>query len=109
MLSLIHSQLREEVDLEAAPHDWILLGRYRTNANRGGGYCSTYLALNFTEETDEEIINVFEEIEEKLTNCTKESYIMINSYDQISEYYCNKVYPMLNNFERLLRLLMFNI
>ena len=72
-------------------------------------YCSTYLALNFTEETDESIINVFEEIEEKLTNCTKESYIMINSYDQISEYYCNKVYPMLNNFERLLRLLMFNI
>jgi len=72
-------------------------------------YCSTYLALNFTEETDEEIINIFEEIEEKLTNCTKESYIMINSYDQISEYYCNKVYPMLNNFERLLRLLMFNI
>jgi len=72
-------------------------------------YCSTYLALKFDGETNEQTIQVFEQIEEKLTLCTKENYIMINSYDQISEYYCNKVYPMLNNFERLLRLLMFNI
>jgi hypothetical protein len=72
-------------------------------------YCSTYLALKLNGYTNQETIKVFEEIEEKLINCTKETYIAINSYDQISEYYCNKVYPMLNNFERLLRLLMFNI
>lgn len=36
-------------------------------------------------------------------------YICIVSYDSISEYYCNKIYPKLNLFERKLRNLMFNI
>lgn len=36
-------------------------------------------------------------------------YIPIISYDYVSEYYCNKLYPLLNTFERKLRKLMFLI
>ena len=36
-------------------------------------------------------------------------YIQIISYDSISEYYCNKIYPKLNELERNLRKLLFNI
>lgn len=36
-------------------------------------------------------------------------YIEIISYDAISEYYCNKIYPKLNELERNLRKLLFNI
>ena len=35
--------------------------------------------------------------------------IMVISYDAISEYYCNKIYPKLNELERNLRKLLFNI
>lgn len=38
-----------------------------------------------------------------------EDYIEIVSYDSISEYYCNKIYPKLNELERHLRKLLFNI
>lgn len=37
------------------------------------------------------------------------NYVEIISYDAISEYYCNKVYPKLNELERNLRKLLFNI
>ncbi len=36
-------------------------------------------------------------------------YVMIISYDAVSEYYCNKVYTNLNKLERNLRKLLFNI
>lgn len=36
-------------------------------------------------------------------------YIEIISFDAISEYYCNKIYPKLNELERNLRKLLFNI
>ena len=36
-------------------------------------------------------------------------YIDILSYDAISEFYCNKMYPQLNNLERHLRQLLFNV
>lgn len=38
-----------------------------------------------------------------------EYYIPIISYDSVSEYYCNKIYPKLNILERNLRKLLFNI
>jgi hypothetical protein len=37
-----------------------------------------------------------------------QNYIEIISYDAISEYYCNKIYPKLNELERNLRKLLFN-
>ena len=40
-------------------------------------------------------------------NKLSKNYIIITSYDSISEYYCNKVYPKLNEFERKFRKLLF--
>lgn len=42
-------------------------------------------------------------------NFFDEFYVSIISYDYSSEYYCNKLYPYLNEFERKLRKLLFNI
>lgn len=39
----------------------------------------------------------------------EEDYIVVLSYDSVSEYYCNKIYPRLNQLERTLRELMLNI
>lgn len=36
-------------------------------------------------------------------------YIVIPSYDFVSEYYCNKIYPKLNSFKRKLRKLLYLI
>lgn len=36
-------------------------------------------------------------------------FVSIISYDYISEYYCNKLFPYLNEFERKLRKILFNI
>lgn len=36
-------------------------------------------------------------------------FIIVTSYDSISEYYCNKIYPYLNRVERNLRKLLLNI
>lgn len=36
-------------------------------------------------------------------------YISVISYDYISEYYCNKLYPYLNEFDRKLRKILLNI
>lgn len=57
-------------------------------------------------------INILEDINTTLigkNNLFNESYISIVSYDYISEYYCNKLYPYLNVFERKLRQVLFNI
>ncbi len=68
----------------------------------------TYLSLEYKRKINDEIIDIYEEFEDKLIKITKDNFIIINSYDQVSEYYCNKIFPSLNNFERLLRLLLFN-
>lgn len=57
-------------------------------------------------------VSIFNEINDILfakKNCFDESYVSIISYDFSSEYYCNKLYPLLNQFERKLRKLLFNI
>ena len=42
-------------------------------------------------------------------NVFDKHYISIISYDYISEYYCNKLFPFLNEFERKLRKVLFNV
>lgn len=54
-------------------------------------------------------ISNIESIDEKINKLMKENYIVITSYDCISEFYCNKIYKKLNNFERKLRKLIFDI
>ena len=53
--------------------------------------------------------DVTKEINEIIISNSKllNNYIIITSYDSVSEYYCNKVYPKLNEFERKFRKLLF--
>lgn len=54
-------------------------------------------------------ISNIECIDEKINKLMKENYIVITSYDCISEFYCNRIYKKLNNFERKLKELIFDI
>lgn len=64
-------------------------------------YLSLYTKVNS--------ISNIEIIDEKINKLMKENYIVITSYDCISEFYCNKIYKKLNNFERKLKELIFDI
>ena len=68
-----------------------------------------YLTININEKKQINIL-ILEEIDKKLQKeFEKNNYVFITSFDSISEYYCNQIYKKLNNFERNLRQLMFNI
>lgn len=69
----------------------------------------TYLDVCLSGETIEQAIQSLEYIHNKIsTSEIEDDYIMIISYDSISEYYCNKAYPKLNELERNLRRLLLN-
>lgn len=69
----------------------------------------TYLDVQVTGKRKTQIIQCLEYIHEKLQQSDIENhYIRIDSYDSISEYYCNKIYPKLNELERKLRKLLYN-
>jgi len=44
-----------------------------------------------------------------INNIKKSDFYLIITYDEVSEYYCNKLYPHLQKFERLLRQLVYII
>lgn len=69
----------------------------------------TYLDVSLSMETIEQVIQSLEDIHNKISASKIENdFIMILSYDSISEYYCNKAYPKLNELERNLRRLLLN-
>lgn len=69
----------------------------------------SYLDICVTGKTTKQMINALEYIQDKIVGSDIEKrYVMIVSYDSISEYYCNKAYPKLNKLERNLRQLLFN-
>lgn len=68
-----------------------------------------YLDIIVEGKTKAQIIKCFEYIEETLFNSgIEDDYICVISYDAVSEYYCNKIYPKLNTLERKLRRLLYN-
>lgn len=69
----------------------------------------SYLEVCVSGKTSKQVVSALEYIQNKIV-CSgiEESYIMIVSYDSVSEYYCNKAYPKLNKLERNLRQLLFN-
>ena len=70
---------------------------------------STYLDIKVEGNTKHQIILCLEHIHSILfSSGVEKEYIPIISYDAISEYYCNKLYPKLNRLERNLRKLLFN-
>ena len=64
-------------------------------------YLSIYTKINS--------IDNMEAIDKKINKFMRDNYIVITSYDCISEFYCNKIYKKLNNFERKLKELIFII
>lgn len=69
-----------------------------------------YLDVIVTGKTKSQIVNCLEHIQNVLLGSgIRERYIDIISYDAVSEYYCNKIYPKLNTLERNLRKLLFSI
>lgn len=68
-----------------------------------------YLDIIIEDDSEEIIIKFMKEIDKTIISNYKlsENYIIIKSYDSISEYYCNKVYPKLNEFERKFRKLLY--
>lgn len=70
---------------------------------------STYLDIEAEGKTKVQIIKCLERIEDTLfTSGIEDDYICVISYDAVSEYYCDKIYPMLNTLERKLRRLLYN-
>lgn len=72
----------------------------------------TYLDVFVNHKSKAKAIIGMEYIDNLLTNLGgdfEENHIVIISYDSISEYYCNKIYPKFNELERKLRKLLFNI
>lgn len=69
-----------------------------------------YLDVVVNGKTKSQLVKCLEQIQYTLlTSGVRERYIDIVSYDTVSEYYCNKIYPKLNTLERNLRKLLFNI
>lgn len=69
-----------------------------------------YLDVVVQGKTKARIVKCLEDIQKNLFDSgIRERYIDIVSYDAVSEYYCNKIYPNLNTLERNLRKLLFNI
>ena len=69
----------------------------------------TYLDINVEGKTKAQIIKCLEYIEDILfASGIEEEYLCVISYDAVSEYYCNKIYPKLNKLERKLRRLLYN-
>lgn len=69
-----------------------------------------YLDIIVKGKSKSQIVKCLEYIQYTLlTSGIRERYIDIVSYDAVSEYYCNKIYPKLNTLERNLRKLLFNI
>lgn len=71
---------------------------------------SYYVNVCASGKTKAQIIGALELFHDALFSTEiEEDYISIISYDAISEYYCNKLYPKLSELERNLRKLLFNI
>lgn len=69
-----------------------------------------YLDVVVKGKTTVQIVSCLDEVHVRLLESgIKERYIDILSYDAVSEYYCNIIYPKLNTLERNLRKLLFNI
>ena len=69
-----------------------------------------YLDVVVTGKSKAQIVTCLEHIQSEIdASGVEKDYVQIISYDAISEYYCNKIYPKLNELERNLRKLLFNI
>ena len=80
----------------------VVLSQYDVGKN-------VYLGIKVEGKTKLQIVKCLEYVQESILNSgIEDEYYVVISYDAISEYYCNKIYPKLNSLERKLRRLLFN-
>lgn len=71
-----------------------------------------YLDIIVNARRKQDAVNILDIVNSSLIckkNVFDKYFVSIVSYDYISEYYCNKLFPYLNEFERKLRKILFNI
>lgn len=67
-----------------------------------------YVDVTVSGKSEDKIIKQMELIHTTLEDSkASEKYTLITSYDSVSKYYCNKMYPLLNEVERKLRKLLY--
>ena len=70
---------------------------------------TTFLDVSVDAKTITQCVKAMEHVHERLlADSFTRDYIPVVSYDAVSEYFCNKAFPMLNTLERNLRKLLFN-
>lgn len=81
---------------------YVLFSQYDVGEN-------IYLSIELEGKTKHQIVNCLEYIQQNILGSNIENeYYTIISYDAISEYYCNIIFPKLNSCERKLKRLLFN-
>lgn len=71
---------------------------------------ATYLNVCVEGKRNDNIVKCLEKVQQKLDNSKiSDEYVIITAYCAVSEYYCNKLYPRLNELERNLRSLLLHI
>ena len=71
-----------------------------------------YLNIILDEKKRSDVVDILNIVSNKLIgkgNIFDKYYVSIVSYDYSSEYYCNRLFPYLNKFERKLKKLLFNV
>ena len=71
--------------------------------------CYLDISVNLSKEISIEVLDIVNLKLIDLKGELNKYYISIISYDSVSEFYCNKLYPFFNEFERKLRNLLFLI
>ena len=86
---------------------------YKTSNTRIVVHCvrgDYYVEATVSGKSEDKIIKQMELIHTTLEKSkASEQFTLITSYDSVSEYYCNKMYPLLNEVERKLRKLLYII
>lgn len=71
---------------------------------------ASYMTISVEGKRNDIIVKCIEKIQQAFDNSKiSDEYIIITSYCAVSEYYCNKLYPKLNELERNLRNLLLHI
>lgn len=69
-----------------------------------------YLDIEADGESAEINVEALERVQTQLlSEAIEKQYIIIASYDSVSQYYCDLLYPKLNELERVMRKLLFNV
>lgn len=69
---------------------------------------SIYLSFDISNSSDEQVAEIIAYLRGEIDKRTREDFYIICALDESSEYYCNKVYPLLNKCERNLRALTYS-